>query len=297
MNYLFGALLVIISNVIISVANVFDGQLSRKTFSSIWSIVIVNGIILLPALPIMFFILRPEAITKPQLLILLIIASIEFFYQFPYYKALRYADTSVVASLFSFEKILIPILAYFIVQERLAPLQYLGFSIIVLCSIAITFKKFSWKPNRAILFMIPVTIILAFNSVLQKYGLNQIEWKTFFFYTNVLSVPFYILAFIFIKSAYKEVKEFIKSPFRKLYIPIYSQNIATWASGVFGTLALSMLPVTIVKAIGSFHAFIVHLVASKGSKTLKIDNKENISAKKIILFILIGIGVFLTFQK
>lgn len=297
MNYLFGTLLAIISNVIISIANVFDGQVSRKTFSSVWSIVIVNGIILLPFLPIMFFVLKPEAITKPQLLILLVVAFIEFFYQFPYYKALRYADTSVVASLFSIEKILIPVFAYFIVQERLSSLQYLGFGIIILCSIVVSFKKFSWKPNRAVLFMIPVTIILAFNSVLQKYGLNQIEWKTFYFYTYALSVPFYILAFIFIKSAYKEVKEFIKSPFRKLYVPIYSQNIATWVSGIFGTLALSMLPVTIIKAIGSFHAFIVHLVASKGSKVLKIDNKENLSLKKIILFILIGIGVFLTFWK
>jgi len=245
----------------------------------------------------MFFVLRPEVITKPQFLILLVVASIEFFYQFPYYKALRYADTSVVVSLFSFQKILIPILAYFIINERLTSLQYFGFDIIIFCSIAITFKKFSWKPSKAILFMIPVCIILAFNSILKKYGLNQIEWKTFYFYSFALSVPFYLFAFIFIKSAYKEVIMFIKAPFQKLYIPIYVQNIATWVSEIFSTLALSMLPVTIIKAISSFQAFVVHLVASKGSKTLKVDNKENLSVKKIILFILIGIGVFLTFQR
>lgn len=297
MNYLFGALLVLISNTIISVANVFDGQLARKTFSSIWSIIIINGILLLPVLPIMFFILKPETITKPQFLIILVVASIEFFYQFPYYKALRYADTSVVASLFSFEKILIPIFAYFIVQERLTPLQYFGFALIILCSIATTFKKSSFKLNRAILFMIPVTIILAFESVLQKYGLNKIEWKTFYFYTYALSAPFYLFAFIFIKSAYKEVMDFIKSPFQKLYIPIYAQNIATWISGIFSTLALSILPVTIAKAIGSFHALIVHFVASKGSERLKIDHKEVLSLRRIILFALVGVGVFLTFYK
>ncbi|MFZ2072362.1 MAG: EamA family transporter [Minisyncoccia bacterium] len=297
MNYLFGALLVITSNIIIGVANIFDGQLTRKTFSSVWSIVIANGFVLIPILPIMFFILRPEAITKPQFFILLIISTVEFFYQFPYYSALRHADTSVIASLFSIGKILIPIFAYFIVGEKLSLLQYIGFIIIVLCSFAVTFKKVSLKPSKALLYMIPVVIILAFSSTLSKYGLNQIEWKTFYFYKYALSAPFYFFTFFIIKSARSEVISFLKSPFKKSYAPLYVQNIATWVSGIFSTLALSLLPITIVKAFGSFHALIVHFIASKGSKKLGVDNAEKLSKNRILLFILIGIGVFLTFQK
>ncbi len=295
MNYLFGAVLVLLSNATISVANVFDGELTRKTFSSIWSIVIINGLILLPAIPLMFFIFDPALITGVQLLLMLAIAAIDFFYQFPYYKALRYAETSVVTSFFSFGKILVPIFAYFVINERLTTLQYVGFGIIVLCSIATSFKGSAFKAKKAMMYMLPVVVILAMQSVLEKYGLGQIDWKSFYFYSFALSAPFYLVSLFFIRSARAEVMEFLRKPFQKKYSPIFIQNIATWVAGVFGTLALSMLPVTITKAVGSFHSLFVHFVASKGDK-LHIGSKEKISIRKIILFLLIGIGVFLTLR-
>ncbi len=294
MNYILGIFLQLLSNTIIGVANVFDGQLSRKTFSSVWVIVCLNGILLIPALPILFLILKPSFLLPSQLILVLVIASIEFSYQIPYYKALREAETSVVMSLFSLEKIFVPVFAYFIVAERLALVQYIGFGIIVALSLVITFDRKSFKWSKAISYMIPVTVILALSSVLQKYGLGEIKWNAFYFWSLALSLPFYIFTLFFIKSARSEVSLFFKKPFDKKYIPLYGQNIFTWVSGGIGTIALSILPVTISKAVSSFHALIVHIIASKGSKRLGIEHKEEISWRRILIFCGIAVGVFLT---
>ena len=294
MNYALGILLQLIATCTVSVANIFDNQLTRKTFSSIWSLVVLNGLILIPLVPVLFFILRPENLTQAQLVLILFIACVEVLYQIPYYHALRETDTSVVVSLFSFQRIFIPIFAYFVVSERLSLTQYIGFAMIVLSSILITFKRSSFKFNKAIGYMVPVTIILSLTASLEKYGLNQMSWNTFFFWSLILTIPFYFLILIFIKSSRPEVKIFMKNPFKKKYAQLYLQNGISFVSGGFATAALSLIPVTIAKAVGSIQAIFVHLVASKGNKSLQVESKEKFSFAKVGLFLLTSVGIILT---
>jgi drug/metabolite transporter (DMT)-like permease len=293
MYYLFGFVLVFLEKIIVSISNVFDGELSRNTFKSVWTIVILNGLLIIPALPIIFLILVPKAINISQVFLILVIAMIEVFYQIPYYKALQNTDTSVVTSLFGFGRIFTPLFAYFIIKEVLSPLQYIGFAIIVIASILTSFDRRTFKINRAFYFMVPVAILLAFQDVIQKAGLEQIDWKTFYFWSMALSLPFYLLLLLVVRSARGEISNFIKNPFKKKFIPLYGQNLALWISGGFGTLALSLLPVTIIKAFGSFHSLFVHIVAVAAPKTLKVKG-ESFSWKKVYLFILMGIGILFT---
>lgn len=55
------------------------------------------------------------------------VSFISVFYLFPYYAALRETDTSVVAALFSLERVFVPLWAYLIVGEVVKPSQYVGF--------------------------------------------------------------------------------------------------------------------------------------------------------------------------
>ncbi|MDB5259887.1 MAG: hypothetical protein JWN37_118 [Candidatus Nomurabacteria bacterium] len=293
MNYVLGFLLVFLEKIIISISNVFDGELSRTTFKSVWTIVILNGLLILPALPIIFLVLEPKTISAGQVFLILLIAAIEVFYQIPYYKALQSTDTSVVASLFGFGSIFTPVFAYLIIHEVLTPVQYIGFTIIVIASILASFDRKTFKINKAFYYMVPVAILLSFQDVIQKAGLEQIDWKTFYFWTFVLSLPFYLLLLLVIRSARTEVSDFLKNPFKKKFIPLYGQNLALWISGGLSTLALSLLPVTILKAFGSFHSLFVHMVAVIAPKTLKVKG-ESFSWKKIYLFIFMGIGIALT---
>jgi drug/metabolite transporter (DMT)-like permease len=243
----------------------------------------------------MYLVLRPVCLTRVEFYITAVIAAIEVFYQVPYYKALRETDTSIVTSLFSIEKIFIPVLAYFIIGERLAFIQYLGFGVVIVSLLLTTISKKTFKPNKALYYMLAVSIFLAIDSVLQKYSLEKVDWKSFYFWLMLLSIPYYFILYLIQSSARSEVRKFLKAPFSREYIPLYGQNIATWIAGGISTLALSILPVTISKAVGSIHSVIVHLIAAKGYKRLDLDKQEKLSPKRIFLFLLLAIGIVMIF--
>lgn len=296
MSYILGIVIIFVQKCIISVANIFDNQLSRRTFKSVKALVVLNGIVAIPLIPLLYFLLRPNLLTPYQFLIFGIIACIEVFYQIPYYKALQNADTSVVVSLFSIGRIFVPVFAYFIVSEHLATHQYVGFILIMLCSILISvndIKKF--KFNKALFYMLPVTIIVSLQSVLQKYGLSMVPFKTFFFWNFVIPTPFY-LTFLLQKTTRTEVKEFLTISPQKSFLTLYFQNLASWISGGLDAFVLSFFPITIVKSIGSFQALFVNLISSFFSKKLKVDFKEELVFKRITLFILMGIGIIITLK-
>ena len=294
MNYILGIILQIIATSTVGLANIFDDQLTRETFKSIWALVVLNGIILIPLVPVFFLILRPSGITMVEFALLSFIAAVEVFYQIPYYKALRETDTSVVVSLFSFERIFIPVFAFLVVGEKLSLLQYIGFGIIVVCSSALTFTKGSFKFSKALGYMLPTTLVLALMAALQKYGLGEMSWQTFFFWSLVLTIPFYFVILLIFPSSHPEVRQFLKNPFKKMYFVLYLQNGISFLSGGIGTAALSMIPVTVSKAIGSFQAIIVYFIASKGNKRLGLDIKERFSNGKLALLLLTTAGIILT---
>lgn len=290
MNYILGVTLSLLSQVIISIANVLDGKLSRVTFSSVWSLATINGIILIPAIPVLYFTLHPSILPTSQLLLLIPIACIEVFYQIPYYKALREADTSTVMTFFNLEKVLIPVLAYFVVGERLSLIQYFGFGIIVAGTLSISISKNTFRPTKALYYMAAVCVMLALSSVFQKEMLTGIEWNTFYFWLTCISAPLYLLFLLVGKHVRREVFSFFSKPLKKNYLPLIGQNVATWIAGAIGTVALSILPVTVDEALQSFHAVIVYFLAITGHKILDADMRETFSIKRTILYVLVGIG-------
>ena len=233
-------------------------------------------------------------LSEYQFCLILGISILEFLYQIPYYIALRKAETSVVVLMFNFEKIFIPVLAYFIVGENLGVLQYLGFSVIVICSIIASFDKRIVRLNRSIVYMVLASLILAFDGVMQKYGLKGIEWGTLYFWMLCLSIPFYVLIIIISKKVRIEIIEFTKRPLDRKYVAVFAQNISTWLGNGLGVFGLSILPITIKKLIESFPSLIVHLLASKSSKALKIDDKEHLSLGRLLLLAIGSIAAFVT---
>lgn len=292
MNYLFGFILIFLEKITISISNILDSKLSRKTFNSVWTIIVLNGILAIPIIPLLVIILQPKTILIDQVLIVLIVSFIEVFYQFPYYKALRESDTSIIIALFGLGRIFTPIFAYFMINEILSPTQYIGFFIIVIASIFVSFNRKTFKFNKAFYYMIPVAILVALQGVISKAGLGMMDWKTFYFWSFVYTVPFYLMPLV-VKNCRIEVIDFIRNPFKKRFIPLYIQNVLSWISQGFGTLALSLLPITIIKAFGSFQSLLVHIISIISPKKFNIDN-EKFSWRKIIIFLLMGIGMILT---
>lgn len=233
MTYVFGLLCSLFAEVIFGTANLLDSHLAKRTFTSSWALVTTNGLFLLVCLPVFFIVLNPETPTVGQISIFILIASLDFFYQIPYYSALKTEETSVVVLLFNLEKLFVPILAYFTINEHLTVWQYVGFAIIVFGSIAISAKGHVVTSIRSLVYMIAATLMLSISAIFQKQGLESMPWQSFYFWIIAFSSPFPLFLYMASSSVRLEVKAFLRKPLAKNHIPLFLQNIATWVGGVF----------------------------------------------------------------
>ena len=143
----------------------FSNSIFNKTTSLIFYATITNIIII----PFLFLFGTP---TLPSLTVIFIVGAIDVFYQIPYYIALRKVDTLITVALFSLGEVSVPILAYFIVGEKLSIMQYVGFGIILLSSFLLNFNRKQLKLNIAFFLMLIMSLALSLASVLEKYCLS-----------------------------------------------------------------------------------------------------------------------------
>ena len=125
--------------------HIFQTVFLIKTTSLIFYATITNIIII----PFLFLFGTPTLPSWPSLTVIFIVAVIDVFYQIPYYIALRKVDTSIMVVLFSLGEVSVPILAYFIVDEKLSLIQYTEFGIIFLSSFLLNFDRKQLKLNVA----------------------------------------------------------------------------------------------------------------------------------------------------
>ncbi len=297
--YLIGVLAAFISPASHSLSNIFDayitGNLFKKTSTTIFYANITNifgPLALLLMGPVQFIPIdaAPYAV---------LIGLINVGYLFPYYAALKTTDTSIVAALFSLEKIFIPFWAYMVVNEILQPVQYLGFGIIIIASLFLNLENTNRiKINKGFWLMLLAAVMLSFENVFYKKILQQTDWVSAAFWSAVLT---YILrwAILFRKSMRQDIiKNFqkYKINFSKFcFIEIFDQlgNLAP-------VFALSAIPVLVETSISSTQPIFVIIYGYILTKLFGNRFKENLThkeiIKKLICFIFIGIGINLAIK-
>ncbi|MEI7891089.1 MAG: EamA family transporter [bacterium] len=280
-------------------SNTLDSHLSNNIFSRVRVFVFFGGLLNLFSLPIIFSITKPNFLSIDVLPFILLIALIETTYLFPYYKAVKVADTSIVNALFSLGKVFVPILAFFIVKERLATVQYLGFIVIIISSVLLTFEPKNFKFNKSLLLMGIVSIILAIEGIIYKYILESISWGTGFFWVTLFSSLISVSIFAH-KPSQVIIKENFKS-FKKSFKILIAQEILTWSGNMVEVYAISILPITMVKGITSSQPIFVLIYAVLFAKLFPHAFKEKTDMgnmiKKIILFLIMIGGTLLVIQK
>ena len=298
--YIFGILLVFFAITLHAGANIIDSNFSNQLFKRVSSIVFFSELVGLVFLPVVIFISHPAPVSLGIAGLILICAAIETLYLFPYYWSFRETDTSVVASLFSLGKIFVPTLAFFIVGERLAPLQYVGIVIIIFSSIALTFDFKQRRLNQAFFMMLGVSIMLAVESVLYKYIFDQgVSWGTVIFWASIFQ---FLIAASFMFSPKNRVdlgvaRNHIKS-FGYLFI---LEEALSWFGEVASIVAISLIPVSIVEGVGAAQPLFVLLYALLFKriypKLFKESTELNDMAHKSVYFGLIIIGTIVIVMK
>ncbi len=272
---------------------IVDAHFSNNIFKKVPSLVFYATISNIIIIPFLFLFGTPIIPPLEILAILFIISLIEVCYQIPYYHALRNIDTSIVVALFSLGKITIPVLAYFIVNEKLSLIQYCGFGIILLSTFLLNFDIKKLKINIAFFLMLVVSLLLSLSSVLSKYSLQSVDFVTVLFWGSLFATSI-SLSLLFLPQYRTDI---ISSfPQYKKRIKLFLSNeILNQGGTLAGTIALAHLPVLAVKSIGSSQSIFTLLLGFVLYKIFGNSFKENLTRqeviKKLISFTAIIIGI------
>ncbi len=270
----------------------FSNNVFRRTSSLIFYASITNAIIV----PFLLFLGTPAIPSFHVFLVLGTIAAIDMLYLFPYYTALKRVDTSISVALFSLGKIAIPILAWFIVNERLHFIQYVGFGLILLPSILLNLNLKKLKINSALYLMMFVSLILSLGTVLEKYSLENESFLTVYFWIVIMTTVMAI-AMLVIPAFRRDIKsEFVQ--YKKSVKLFIGQEILSQLGTLAVLIALGHLPVLVQDAIESTQAIFTLILGFVLYKIFGDQFRENLTRqevfKKMISFIFIIVGCILT---
>lgn len=272
----------------------FSNSIFNKTTSLIFYATITNIIII----PFLFLFGTPTLPSWPSLTVIFIVAAIDVFYQIPYYIALRKVDTSITVALFSLGKVSVPILAYFIVGEKLSPIQYTGFGIILLSSFLLNFDRKQLKLNIAFFLMLIVSLALSLASVLEKYCLEKVDFITLVFWMALLTTLI-SFSFLLIKSIRTDVANTFPK-YKKKFNLFIANEVLSQGGSLAMIIALSQLPVLTIKSINSSQSIFTLLLGFALYKLFGDKFKENLKQKevlkKLISFVFIMIGIYLVLK-
>ena len=269
-------------------ANIIECKLSnnilKKPIVMVFYISLMNTLFL----PLLLVFGAPELVSWDVLGFYFLLAVIDVLYLFPYYKALKEIDTSIVSSLFSLGQISIPVLTYFILDEKLRSVQYVGFSVIIGASVILSINDFrGFKINRAFYYMVLVSLLRAIYVVIEKYiFIKNDNW------INMI-IPF---LFLLHKKTYKGIKKsFIEY---KKNAKVFCINeffcFLGMACFVFGLSKLSAVVSSAINATAPLFLLVISLALKK---LYNIKLKETITPlsvfKKVICYALIIVGVIM----
>ncbi len=296
---MFWLIAVLIGSACYALANVIDNYFSNKLFRDIPSLVFYASLFNVLFVPLVFFKEIPSFPSLAELPYFIILGITGVAYLFPYYKALQHDDTSVVVSLFSLGKIFVPVLAFFLVNERLSLFQYLGFIIIIIGSALLTWngsKKIRF--NMSFYYMLIVSFLVAIESIIYKHLFTSASWATVLVWSLVFTFIFSLPLFLVPKNRRNIISQV--HHFRKNFYYFLIEELATFGGTAFKTLAITTASITLVEGIMSFLSLFVLVYALIFSTLFPHIFKEKITArdliKKGLLFILMGIGVVLSVQ-
>ena len=294
-SYLAGLLAAFAEPIVHAWSNIIDSKFSNDIFPKLSVLVLFGMCFNLIFLPIVVFISPAHLIPLKLLGLVFCIALIETLYLFPYYWSLKTTDTSIVASLFSLGEAAIPLLAFIFLNERLAPLQYFGFGIIILSAIMLTLDPKKLRFNASFFFMLGASLILAVEAVLYKYiYLQGVSWGSVVVYGTLFQIL--IILPIALYAGFGAIREGF-SRIRSAGLLFVVNEFLGSTGNLAGSFALSVIPASVAKGIGAAQpAFVLgyaYLFRKKHAAFFKEGISKSESAKKAFFFALTIVGVIL----
>ena len=248
-------------------------------------------------LPLILIFGQPTIPSVECIILYTILGLLGAIYLYPYYTAMKVIDTSIVAALFSLGEVIVPILCYFLLDEILNLHQYIGFTIIIMASVALSIKGTKIpKLNRAFYYMVMTSLVLSFRIVLVKYVITlDGNWINMVIYPNLISgiLPFLLL---FSPCCRKDIIKNFPPYLTKFKLFAINEFLCFLgiACSVYGLSKLSPVVSSSIDAtqpifLLSISGLLVYFFNFK----LKEKISRKILMKKLFCFVLIILGVIL----
>ena len=295
-RYIVGVCVAFLEPILHGWGNILDNYLSNEVFPNLSVLLFFGTILNLLFLPIILFFDPAHMLSLPTLALIAVISIIDIVYLFPYYWALRHADTSIVAALFSLGKICVPVLAFFVLGEQLSLPQYIGFGLIVLSATLLSLNLREFKINRAFFLMLGVSIVLSVQAILYKSVFESgANWGSVVAVITVFEIAISGCIMLLVNRMSAIVEDFRKIGRNfKLFV---LQQVLDWGGNVSSSYGVSVLPVTIAQAIAGTQPMFVLAFAVVFRKRFEkffneLTNRSELT-KKIVLFAVMLVGTVL----
>ncbi len=235
-----------------AIVNLLDDNLVRHVYKGALAGSVISGLFgLIPAILILVF-ARVDIYIDPRLILIISTAGflnvVSFFF---YFKALQRADPSVVVALFALTPAILPLLAYFIVDERLSTWQIIGFSTIILASIIYSMtdvKRFKFSPA-----LIPALIaagIFDVVSLANKFVFDRVDFYQAYLYFSfgMFLAGLYFMYLLIFQNNGKDLKGIIRKNSKLLLLLLALVEVIGLSADYVRNYALSIGPLSLVKA-------------------------------------------------
>ena len=278
-------------------AVIIESQLSNRTFKRQTTMIFYISLMNAVYLPLVLFLGMPSIPPASCLWFYALLALLDIIYLYPYYTAMKVIDTSIVAALFSLGEVIVPVLSYFLLDELLNLHQYIGFTIIILASVALSIKGNKIpKLNRGFYYMCIASVLVSFRIVLIKYVMNfDGNWINMVIYPSFISgiLPFTLL---FVKKYRRDiVKNF--PPYLHRFKFFAVNEFMCFLGLVCSIYGLNKLSPVVSASIGATQPIFLLGISGLLLWLCNIHLKEKITPKilmkKIFCFVLIILGVTL----
>lgn len=292
-------LLALFAPALFALIAIIDDNLLRNVYRSPHFGAIISGFFALLPLTALIFI----DISVPNLLIGFLGLSTGFLtiiYYYFYFRGLEVEVPSVVIALFSLTPAIVPFLAYFILNESLTKGQYLGFSLILFSSFAISaidIRKF--KFSKALYLVGFGALIFAIVSIIQKYIYNSVDfWTGYMLFSLGMGLGAIYLS-IFTKGGSKFFSEFRKI-YKKWILVFLLVELLGISAEFMINLAISQGPVSLVRVMEGIQPVYVLLFAIILFPFLPKffrEAAEGNKGRKFFLMVLMIAGLYLIYKN
>lgn len=280
-----------------AIETMLENVLSNRTFKHPTTMVFYVSLSSALFVPLVFFFGLPSVPSVKLLVCYIAIAAVKVGYLYPYYLALKVVDASIVAALFALGQISVPIVSYIWLGEVLDFTQYIGFTIIIMGSLALSIKGNKIpKLSKAFYYMCVAAVIRSLGCVIEKYALNADENLINLVTYSCIFAGIMPLAFLAVSKWRHDIVRNFPPYYGKLryFVIIEFAAFVALIAEIYALTGLSPVLTTAVSATVPMFVLAMSLVVCKCfGACLQEKITPKIMMKKMFCFVLIVLGVIL----